>query len=195
MCKKKKNNEITRGLLKFAFDIDNEMIIYKNLSFYNLKRKEKKKLEKHMKFNTYEAWKSYIVEKYSMHSVEYLKEFKRYLNHKLRRSNSFKSYWGLFIPVFLTLIFTEFTKLYIEAMSTDFSLGINLLLDLIIMFLFYIFVTTIIFGAMFLLVKVIVMPSLDNEIQNNLLIDYMEIVNEIIDKKTVQKGKIDDTNI
>lgn len=184
MCKKNKN-EANFNNIKFAFDMQKEKIIYKNLSFYNLSRSEKKKLSANMKFDSYMMWKNYIREKYSEHSVEYLEEFTRYLNHKIRRSNSFNSYWGLLIPVMITLLLNKFTEIYVDAMNIKFNYGPEPLKDMLIVWLFYIVITVVVFTTAFALIKQIINPTIDNEIENNLLIDYKEIIEEIIDEKQV----------
>lgn len=188
MCKKSKNEENSNNM-KFAFDMQKEKIIYKYLSPYNLSKSEKKKLSVNMKFDTYMKWKNYIREKYSEHSVEYLEEFTRYLNHKLRGSNSFNSYWRLFIPVMITLILNKFTEIYVDAMNIKFNYGPEPLKGMLIVWIFYIIVTIIIFTTAFTLIKQIIKPTIDNEIENNLLIDYKEIIEEIIDEKTGKRNK------
>lgn len=172
------------GVSMFAFDIEKEKQIYKNLACYKLDGRSKKKLINEQKFTSYKMWKKYIIDKYSSYPVEGLEEFKRYLNQKTRRAQSFNSNWKIFIPVLSTLIFNEFARIYIDTIiNTQFDYSVNPLKVFMVEWIFYILITAIVFGTAYYLINKMVKPTLDNEIENNLLIDYKEIIEYMIEEK------------
>lgn len=177
---KKTLNEI--GIQKYHFDLQIELVIYKELCCINLKRDERKiKEEKKAEIktvNSYGEWKKGIVIRYRGYDREYLMEFSRYLNQRIRNVKPGQEYWKIVAPVILTISITEITSklMTIIADMNEYSgllFKVSIELFLIIMFI------------MFLLIVVwqTIEPVRDNMIEENLFVDFKEIIDELITER------------
>lgn len=159
----------------YEFDFELEKGIYCYLCCYRIKRKELRNLNDDLMFETYQKWKQYVYNKYSNYSREQLMEFSRYLNYEIRNERPFRKYWDIMLPITISLVFTKIfdigLALYVESVENPSMLNILLLLCLEVI------------GVIFLIN--IFRPLFDDNIKENLFIDYKEIVDEIIEEKTV----------
>lgn len=182
MFRKKKNKRTfdNIGKTRYDFDYQLESIIYKNLCCVYVKKKLLQKLDDKLKFYTYKEWKQYIYTKYSdseEYSVEKLNEFSRYLNHRRRTVRPSHEYWNILATIVMTLFVTESLDM-ISYMRTGFEdisfLGraILILFFSIIVVAAGLFLTWNTFGTIW-----------DSNTEENMLIDYKEIIDDIIKEK------------
>ena len=161
------------------FDIKSEKIIYCYLccNRYRLINKKLRNLNDDLKFEEYRQWKYYICNKYQNYSKEKLIEFSRYLNLKIRNIKPSHEYWIIMATAFLSMLLTKAVEI-VTGIQKDFSnysvwitLSVTLVVEaLVIMLLIY------------LIVK-IVYPIYDNHFDENFLIDYKEIIDDIIKER------------
>ena len=175
MKRKSRQNSIhERGIEQYDFDFSKEIAIYKFLCAETLTKKQKKLLLETEKFNTYEAWKNFIEDKYSNYPIEGLKEFSRYLSHQARKTTPTRELSSSFISAMFSCILTFFiTKLYSEIF--DYTVFVTIFLFFIIALAYCLTIP-----------KLIVMSSelfFDNSIKEALYKDYKEIIDSIVKAK------------
>lgn len=167
-----------RGKKEFKFDFQKEKNIYLYLWRLKLAKKKVKKLEGKIKFDKYEDWRQYVRKQYIDDGKERLKEFSRFLNQKIRNLEPNREYWNIFIPILSALVietgFDEISKTKIDTSSSVFWVG----------FIAQMILTLIIIISMVIFIIKVVLPIWDNNIEKNLLEDYKEIIDEIIEEKT-----------
>lgn len=174
--KKTKRSFKSIGKEEYNFDFQVEKDIYQNLCCNRVKKKVIEMLEqKNLKFYTYSEWKQYIYNKYKNCNRAQLLEFIRYLNQGIRNVKPFREVWDLFVTVIMTLVFVEGGKALIEKLE---SLKSND--DIIIE---YLTVLIFIVITIFWVIRQVVMPILDNDIEKHLYKDYKEIIDEMIKEK------------
>lgn len=162
------------GKMEYDFDLQLELVIYKYVCYMHLTRKEKKKLDKKNQFNFYREWKKYIIDKYKDYKQESLTEFSRYLNQRKRNNQPIREYWYLVIPVVLTLALSAIFDLITQNGHILYNLSIGQIItlcSLIILLMFFLIV---------FVIRDTMMPMLDANIENNMLTDYIEIIEGII---------------
>lgn len=76
----------------FFFDMEKEKAVYQFLNKRKLTGKQKKLLTQDVKFKDYKTWQMYIMERYEMHGVDSLNEFRRMLRLLLRDSKKLESF-------------------------------------------------------------------------------------------------------
>lgn len=173
--RKKRLDDIGKNY--YDFDFGKEEAIYTYLCCKRVKRKEIHKLDNDLKFNYYRDWKNYVEEKYKKCRTEKLIEFSRYLNQKIRDISPDYEYWKLSIPVILSVLIMGIIDIVdgILKLKLPFSVySIIILMIIIILFLalptLYAIWTTMI-------------PLWDNNHRKSFLIDYKEIIDQIIGEK------------
>lgn len=162
----------------YGFDFVSERNIYCYLCCYHIKRRELRKLQDNLKFDTYRQWKRYVNNKYFNLSKEQLVEFSRYLNCEIRNISSFRKYWDIITPILLSILFAKICEaiisIYSEFLGTQ--IEIMLLITLLLEVLIIMILTPIIIKMMY--------PFFDSNIDENFYTDYKEIIDEIIVSKT-----------
>lgn len=170
MCKRKKRKTFDDiGKQKYDFDIQRELICYKALCSYKLRKKNLKKLKKfenYLKINSYMEWKSYIIKKYKTYDRGKLIEFSRYLNRAIRDNEPDREYWEVMTTVCVTFFLTKYFECFFDMKLSGILLWIIGLIPLGIGLLHSFF-----------------LPISDNNINLYLLVDYKEIIDEMIEKK------------
>lgn len=176
MARKYNKNFKNLGKSRYNFEFELEKIIYSNLCLLRVKKKELKKIVNMLEFNTYFEWKQYIFNKYKNYDKEYLLEFSRYLNQGIRNIQPGREYLDMFIPFILTFSITELLRQLFEINNilSDISGKSSVICLLILIFwltsFFYIIWSTL-------------MPIWNNNIEENMFIDYKEIIDELIEQK------------
>lgn len=165
------------GKKEYDFDPQLEMIIYKYVCYMHITKKEKKKLDKKTKFDFYRDWKNYIFDKYKDCKRETLIEFSRYLNQRKRNNQPIREYWYLVIPVMLTLALSETFDFIIQNRHIFCNLSVEEIIVLCSLIIILI-VSLVIFA-----IRNTMMPMLDANIENNMLADYIEIIESMIINK------------
>lgn len=168
-------NEI--GKRWYGFDFKIEKNIYCYLCCWRLKRKDLRKLNEKLKFESYHEWKEYISNNYQGYREEELTEFSRYLNLRIRHTKSSDVYWVLMDTALMSVIFTVLINIV-------FSMHINLsdISD------WYTFLIIPILGMFFMAVLIfviieVVYPIFDGRFEESFFEDYKEIIDEIISGK------------
>ncbi len=170
------------GKNKYIFDFDQEIIIYKYVCCKRLKKRELKKLNKNQKFDYYSEWKQSICDRYKDYNNEKLLNFSRYLNQRIRNVRPNKEYSKMYTPIILSL---GITSVYNALMNTeendliDYSTALKISFTLIYVFL--------IVASLFFLVWYTYKPIFENDDEENLLKDYKEIIDEILDVRKKEK--------
>lgn len=156
------------------FDIKLERNIYRYVCCAKMNRITAWRLDKNLKFETYQQWKNYIVNKYENVDKDMLIEFSRYLNQNVRNMKPTHEYWGIAATVVLTLALTKMVDAFLNTQMD--SKGISAIGTAIVFEIFVvIFLAIIIVQTM--------KPIFDNNIDENFLRDYKEIIDEIITRK------------
>lgn len=174
--RKRKNRNLDNiGKDIYNFDFSLEKNVYKNLCCFNVKD-----LDEQLKFNSYKEWNQYITNKYSNleeYPTDKLKEFSRYLNQRLRINKPNHEYWNICITVIITWFFTKLLDWIFASYIYDqnFSFATNVITA--------IFVTVILIVLIFFLLWKMYDPILDSNIEESFLIDYKEIIDEMIKKR------------
>ena len=162
------------GKKEYDFDPQLEMIIYKYVCYMHITRKEKKKLNPKIEFDFYRDWKNYIFNKYKDCKRETLIEFSRYLNQRKRNNQPIREYWNLIIPVIMALLFTEAFHILIS--NNFISQGLPIWGNIILCFIIIMFI---LLPIIFVIWNTI-MPIWDANIEDNMLTDYREIIESMI---------------
>lgn len=173
------------GKEKYGFDFKTELEIYKYLSCYRMSRKSRRTLSNDKKFDSYKKWKEYIVNTYKEKEYEDLVEFSRYLNQRKRNANTDYSYWGLIVPILLTILLTNVFGMLSRVNFGDFPMD-NVIVTICTLVVWSIVGTLLIIVfifPIFLLIYYILKPYFDTEIEKNFLEDYKEIVDALVNVK------------
>lgn len=173
--RKRKRNYKEIGKQCYLFDVDHEMIIYEYLCMYKIKRKKLKKLNEEEKFNSFLEWEKYIHSKYQDCDSNELLQFEKYLNGALIIIKPIREYWNMACTALFTLILSEVIKGVTQVMSTP----VNRIYNLIRVF----FTLAVICLAFLLLIKLIIAPIWDNNIEENLYKDYIQVIEQMRRKK------------
>ena len=171
------------GREQFNFDLQKEKGIYGYL--YGIRRTEKewRKLRKAEKFYCYSEWKKYIWNKYKDYEIKELQDFSMYLNQRIRNEKPNKEYLSLFIPVFLSILIGKMPEMIDDLQKIDFS-GVSKGAVLLM-----IVVIAILVGLIIGLVWEIFIPIWDNNINENLFVDYKKIIDELIEYRLMKEKK------
>lgn len=156
------------------FDIKLERNIYSYVCCAKMNWITAWRLDKNLKFETYQQWKNYIVNKYENVDRDMLIEFSRYLNQNARNLKPTHEYWSIAATVVLTLTSTKVVDAFLGAQMD--SNGIS---SIVTVFVFEIIVATFLIFVVFQTMK----PIFDSNIEENFLRDYKEIIDEIIKRK------------
>lgn len=177
MLKKKKKRSLNLiGKRKYDFDIKLEKQIYSCLCCSYGAKKAFKKLDAKLKFNSYHEWRQYVCNKYKGYHKKELIEFSRYLNQNMRNIRPLKEFWDLFVSIILTVLFTIGADKLLN-FHLDYIKGSLLNFVIIYLLLLIIFVSPIL-----MLIRQIIIPIFDNNIEENFFRDYKEIIDDMIDK-------------
>lgn len=160
------------------FDINLERNIYSYVCCTKMNRIKAWRLDKNLKFETYQQWKNYIVNKYENVDKDMLVEFSRYLNQNVRNLKPTYEYWGIAATVVLTLALTKVIDIFL-ATQMDFE-GIY---AFVAVFIFEIFVAIFLIFVIFQTMK----PLFDSNLDENFLRDYKEIIDDLIAKNNIVK--------
>lgn len=162
------------GKDKYKFDYEKELLVYKYVCCKRIKKRELEKLTNNQKFDCYLYWKQSICERYKDYNYEELLNFSRYLNQRIRNEVPNKEYSRIYIPVILSLGITSIynvivnTKFDLFDCSTCIKIGIAII---------YVLLITV---SLFFVVWFTYNPLYENNDEENLLIDYKEIIDEIL---------------
>lgn len=178
MPKNKRNRKTFEeiGEKWYEFDFQMEKAIYCYLCCNHVKKKLLRRLDDQLKFHSYQKWKQYIRDKYEKYNRDQLIEFSRYLNQKMRSIKPEREYFMLWIPVFATLVVT---KLVDTICMLNFQ-GLNSILSFIIVDV--IIIVCMLIPFMCFVIK-ISKPIWNDNISENFLRDYKEIIDEMIAMK------------
>lgn len=179
MKRSKKNNRKLDliGKREYDFDPQLEIIIYKYVCHMHITKKEKNKLDKKVQFDFYRDWEKYILDKYKNYKKETLVEFSRYLNQRKRNNLPIREYWNLIIPVIMALVLTE--AFHILVGNNYIPQGLSIWCNIILYFIIIIFI----FLPIIFIVWNTIMPLWDANITDNMLADYIEIIENMIINK------------
>ena len=168
----------------YNFDLKKEKNIYNYVSCYKFTKKGKKQLDDELKFDSYGKWKNYIVTKYSECKSCQLEEFSRYLNQRIRNAKVNHTYWGMVIPIMLTIVTTRVLEVIL---NVNFNLleGDDLLIKIILYIVFMLIISIVILIPGFLMIKEIVEPIFDNDMEKNLFEDYKEIIDDMMKSESL----------
>lgn len=165
------------GKTWYDFNFKSERTIYSYLccNRNRIINKELQNLSNDLKFEKYQQWKHYICNKYQNYSKVDLFEFSRYLNLMIRNIKPSHEYWNIMATAFLSMLFTTIINgvIGIHKEFSRSSVWITLLVTLVLGALFII-------PLVHLIIK-IVYPIYDNHFDEDFLIDYKEIIDDIID--------------
>lgn len=165
------------GKQNYDFDYSEELVIYKFLCGERITRKQYIKLEKNKELIfTYVDWEKRIKEKYSCYYIDILKEFSRYLNHRLRMNSPQKEYINSVLSAVVASIIAGVLSQQSEILA---GIGVSIygfILELVVA------VSMGIAGTYFV-TKMLLGIFDDYTTKENFFRDYKEIVDNIIKEK------------
>lgn len=168
--RKQRRNLKCIGIEQYNFDFAKEKKIYCYVCCSRLKKKELRTINSQYKFESYLDWESYVQNKYKNCSNDQLKQFSRYLNQNMRNIKPGKEYINICFPVIVTLAFSK----YLEYVC-GFKWVSNILLVLI-----YVVMIFVLLQFLKILLSNIIIPLLNNDIEENMFNDYKEIIDNMI---------------
>lgn len=175
--KKYKRSTIERGKRWYDFDFQLEKAIYDYLCCERVKKKMLRKLDEDQKFESYQQWKQYVLDKYQKLSAAKLTEFSRFLNQEIRDLKPSHEYWSIMGSALMAVIFTNVIDVALRT-EVDFkgipAWGIPIIIILIEI--------VIVLLVLFCIVQAM-SPIFDNSASEGLLRDYKEIIDGIISEK------------
>ena len=178
MIKKKSNyralNDI--GKVTYNFELDLETSIYRYICYKHVKKREKKRIEEY-KFYLYSEWRDYIHQKYENYDLKKLIEFSRYLNLRTRNIKPWNDYWTIITSICLTLFFSEIYKVLIDIFIN--KSDTNIVSYVIMCFV----IGIILYAGMIIVIWQTITPILNDSTKENMLIDYKEIIDDMIKEK------------
>ena len=159
------------GIENYFFDYNEEIRIYSFLCGEKMTKKEYLKLKDNEKLSKYAEWESYVRNKYSNYPIDGLKEFSRYLNHRMRMYYPERNFIG---PVASALIAAILTLLL------D-----NINLDLPSIWAFALYALIIVSLSVFICLLIIDISKMyyNNSFKENFYKDYKEIIDILIEEK------------
>lgn len=179
MIKHKKNRKTLKEIGKrwYDFDFGLERNIYCYLCCIRVKSRKLRKLNKELKFESYQQWNKYVRNKYENFNKDILIEFSRYLNQEIRNVRPDHEYWIIAATVVLTVILTGlFDKVLNLKISFD---GISVISVIVVIFLLELLVAI---PIIFVIFQTMI-PIIDSSVDENFLRDYKEIIDQLITEK------------
>lgn len=174
------------GKNEFGFDVGLEKDIYCYLCCIPMRKGRIKKLTEKQKFTSYQKWKQYVSGKYETYSRDCLIEFSRYLTQRIRNIKPVREAWAILFSSIIGFLFSDIIG---KMADDDFSF---LKASNVISLLAIIIILAISIFSLILIVRELVMPIFDNDIEENMFTDYKEIIDEMIkerDKKSRKNKK------
>lgn len=165
--RKRKREEINKlGKEYYGFDLEKERNIY----FYLCRRNSGRYLSENEKFETYSQWKKYITGKFAKLSKEQLFEFSKYLSLRMENNRPLKDLSLALYSAGTTIIAnTIIGNLKIDNIKWDFVITV--------------IVAVITFGIS---VAILSCQTADTYKNERFYEDYIEIINELNEKKKEQ---------
>lgn len=179
MIKFRKNKKTLKLIGKrwYDFDFVLERNIYCYLCCIRVKSRKLRKLNKELKFESYQQWNKYVRNKYEKFDKDSLSEFSRYLNQGIRNVRPDHEYWIIAATVILTVILTGLCDIFLK-LKISFD-GLSVISLIVVSFLLEFFMVIPIIFVIFQTIK----PIFDSSVDENFLKDYKEIIDVIITEK------------
>lgn len=179
MIKFRKNKKTLKLIGKrwYDFDFGLERNIYCYLCCIRVKSRKLRKLNKELKFESYQQWNKYVRNKYEKFDKDSLSEFSRYLNQGIRNVRPDHEYWIIAATVILTVILTGLCDIFLK-LKISFD-GLSVISLIVVSFLLEFLVVIPIIFVIFQTIK----PIIDSSVDENFLKDYKEIIDVIIMEK------------
>lgn len=158
----------------YDFDFVLERTIYCYLCCSREKKRKIRKLDEKLKFESYQQWKKYIWDKYERYDKDRLYEFSKYLNQRIRNIRPNREYWSIVATVLLTLVITKIV---------DIILNPQMNFNDIPLFVGVLFISVLVTVLLWFILIQTFYPMFDNNIDENFLRDYKEVIDEIVKVK------------
>ena len=171
--KEPKRSLNTIGENFYHFNYKQEELIYKYSCYKRLKKKELKSIKNNQRFDSYLQWKQYIYNKYKDYPKSKLVNFSRYLNQRIKNSKPNKEFTRILITVYLTWFITEILNILVSGEEDLSGLPVWGTITYWIVVLI----------SIFCIVYTTTDPIYDDNIEENLLTDYKEIIDEMLNNK------------
>ncbi len=176
MIRNKKSRRTLEDIGKrwYGFDLKVEKKIYNYVCCVRIKRIGFSVLDEKLKFVSYHQWSQYVRNKYEFFDKDKLIEFSRYLNQRIRNIKPSHEYWSIMASIVMTLTVTKLVE-GILSMRMDFK-DIPFWGTIVVLLFFEIFIVV----SLLFIINQTLHPILDNNLEENLLRDYKEIIDEMI---------------
>ncbi|MCM1082065.1 MAG: hypothetical protein NC428_01170 [Clostridium sp.] len=156
----------------YNFDYNQEKIIYKYVCYKRLKKKQLKCIKNNQRFDSYLQWKQYICNNYKDYSKSKLINFSRYLNQRVKNLKPNKEYNNILITVCLTWFVTATLNALVSGEGDSGLSGWATLIYWILVII-----------SIILIIYIMIEPIFNNNIEEDLLTDYKEIIDEMLKDK------------
>lgn len=165
------------GKEKYSFDYYEEKNIYLYVCHQHLKKSVKEKMNAKVKFDSYSEWRNYVSGKYKEYDKHGLMEFDRYLTQRIRNVKPGRDYWEMVATILLTIFIT---KIFDELLDV-FPVLSNL--PVLLAIVAWILVAGTIITVTYIVIWQTIIPIYEDNAEENLLIDYKEIIDDMIKEK------------
>lgn len=163
------------GVENYDFDFNKEIRMYLFFCGEQMTREQWKLLQEDEKIYSYKEWESYVKNKYSNYPVEGLKEFSRYLNHRLRKTSPAREFISPCVSALFSCILTFYVT---EIFNIGFG-NLALIVGAIAIFV----IAVCFFSNIGWFVIKFAELFWNNSIKENFFKDYKEIIDNIIKEK------------
>lgn len=172
-------NKIGEKQYHFKFKLE------KNIYSYLWGLHVRGELDDNLKFFYYKDWEQYIRNKYNNYDDETLIEFSKYLNQRIRHVKPDRKYWDMFIPIILTIVVSKLFDILFKTQTWEWDNIPILCAIFVLLFISVSLVLPLLFISYNLLSLLY-----DNETEKNLLLDYKDVIEDMIKERKEKIKKI-----
>ncbi len=178
----KRKSIIEIGIQYFDFEFFKELVIYKYLCRDSLSKKEWKKLDNGIMFDSYHQWEDYILKKYENYNETKIIEFYKYLKNVKRKEEPVNEYWKIVLSLMMGAVAAEGVKSFWDEITC--LKKVLQTFGNIEMSMFFAIVLEVLFlcGGFYFIYKFILKVR-EELIIKNFITDYQEVIMKLCNKE------------
>lgn len=182
-----------------GYNFETEFAIYNYLCEQKIKRKTLKKIPSNKRFDTYFAWESHVKSLYCNAPLGELREFHKYLNHKNRGIDNQRNLSNnIILPIMLIILSVVVIPLIYDIAKTHDIINnyewISVFVRDVILVIISVAKFYFIIGFTIWLINVASKSFTNTKQEEVYYVDYMKIINEIIEVKEIQRKDLSHKN-
>jgi len=176
-----------------GYNYDTEFAIYNFLCDQKINIKALKRVPVNKRFDTYFAWENHVISLYCNAPLSELREFHKYLNNKSRINNNNSNLnINILIPIMITIISVVIIPIIFK-IPNNLGLGDTFVKSILLVIIFLALVYLVI-GSILWLVSFATKTFVNTKQEEFYYKDYMEIINEILEEKEIQRKTFNHEN-